>query len=166
MEAIIESVDEFYSENLAQEVTRGMREAAARGFWVASRPPYGYRRVKVADGGKERPTLVLNPPVNEVVRRIFEMASAGQSVLDITRTLNDDGIPTATGKPWLKTTVHRLLTNEAYSGTLIWGHNARDGAEPVRVEDAFPAIITRDEFQYVQRLLKSRAQESQAPACL
>ena len=28
LEAIIESVDEFYSENLAQEVTRGMREAS------------------------------------------------------------------------------------------------------------------------------------------
>ena len=44
MEAIIESVDEFYSENLAEEVRRGMREAASRGFWVASRVPYGYRR--------------------------------------------------------------------------------------------------------------------------
>ncbi len=33
MEAIIESVDEFYSENLAQEVTRGMREAASRGLF-------------------------------------------------------------------------------------------------------------------------------------
>ena len=30
MEAIIESVDEFYSENLAQEVTRGMREETIR----------------------------------------------------------------------------------------------------------------------------------------
>ena len=39
LEAFIESVDEFYSENLAQEVTRGMREAASRGFWVASRVP-------------------------------------------------------------------------------------------------------------------------------
>ena len=39
MEAIIESVDEFYSENLAQEVTRGMREAASRGFFLASRLP-------------------------------------------------------------------------------------------------------------------------------
>ena len=39
MEAIIESVDEFYSENLAQEVTRGMREAASRGFWVTSHAP-------------------------------------------------------------------------------------------------------------------------------
>ena len=39
MEAIIESVDEFYSENLAQEVTRGMRESASRGFFLASRAP-------------------------------------------------------------------------------------------------------------------------------
>ena len=36
LEAIIEGVDEFYSENLAQEVTRGMREAALRGFWMSS----------------------------------------------------------------------------------------------------------------------------------
>ena len=42
MEAIIESVDEFYSENLAQAVTRGMREAAFRGFWVATYAPYRY----------------------------------------------------------------------------------------------------------------------------
>ena len=39
LEAIIESVDEFYSENLAQEVTRGMREAAMRGFWMTSYAP-------------------------------------------------------------------------------------------------------------------------------
>lgn len=29
-----------------------------------------------------------NGPVDEVVRRIFDMASHGQSVLDIARTLN------------------------------------------------------------------------------
>ena len=55
LEGIIESVDEFYSENLAQEVLRGMREAASRGFWVASRTPYGYNRVMVQDGPKKPP---------------------------------------------------------------------------------------------------------------
>ena len=62
MEAIIESVDEFYSENLAQDVVRGMREAALRGFFLASNAPFGYRRVKVSDGAKERPTLELTQP--------------------------------------------------------------------------------------------------------
>ena len=57
MEAIIESVDEFYSESLAQEVVRGMREAASRGFFLGSKAPYGYNRVKVSDGVRERPTL-------------------------------------------------------------------------------------------------------------
>ena len=61
LEAIIESVDEFYSENLAQEVTRGMRESASRGFWVSSHAPYGYNRVMVQDGPKKRPTLEINP---------------------------------------------------------------------------------------------------------
>ena len=59
--------------------------------------------------------------------------------------------------------MHRLLSNEAYTGMLVWGHNAKDGSEPVRVEDAFPAIVTRDEFQYVQRLLKSRAPKKANP---
>ena len=57
LEGIIETVDEFYSENLAMEVLRGMREAASRGFWVAPMAPYGYRKVKVQDGpqGEARP---------------------------------------------------------------------------------------------------------------
>ena len=36
---------------------RGLREAASRGFWVASRVPYGYRKVMVQDGAKKRPKL-------------------------------------------------------------------------------------------------------------
>ena len=77
MEAIIESVDEFYSDNLAQEVTRGMREAASRGFFLASKAPYGYKRVKVQDGPKERPTLVIDPATAPIVKEIFEMSQRG-----------------------------------------------------------------------------------------
>ena len=83
MEAIIESVDEFYSENLAQEVMRGLRESASRGFWVAPRAPYGYRKAQVQDGPRKRPRLELNPPADAVVRRIFELAMQDRSVLEI-----------------------------------------------------------------------------------
>ena len=157
LEAIIESVDEFYSENLAQEVTRGMREAASRGFWVTSYAPYGYRRVMVQDGAKKRPKLELNPPADAVVRRIFDMALQGRSILDITKTLNAEGIPTVHGKKWLKTTIHTMLINEAYTGAAVWGTNAKDGAPPVRVEDAHPAIISKQELRRVKKLLGSRA---------
>ena len=89
LEGIIESVDEFYSENLAQEVVRGMREAASRGFWVASRVPYGYRKLMVQDGAKKRPTLEPDADTYPVVDRIFGMAESGKGILDIARTLND-----------------------------------------------------------------------------
>ena len=157
MEAIIESVDEFYSENLAQEVTRGMREAASRGFWIPTYAPYGYRKVYVQDGVKKRPRLALNPPADGVIRRMFAMAGSGVSLLDIAKALNAEGIASPNGKRWPKTTIHRLLSNEAYTGTVVWGLNAKDGAPPVRVEDAFPAIVTREEFENVAKLLRARA---------
>ena len=119
MEAIIESVDEFYSENLAQEVVRGMREAASRGFWVASRVPYGCRKLMVQDGAKKRPTLEPDAATAAVVERIFGMAEAGRGILDITRTLNDEGIANPTGRLWSKNGVHIILRNESYTGTLV-----------------------------------------------
>ena len=157
MEGIIESVDEFYSENLAQEVTRGMREAASRGFWVSSRVPYGYRKVMVQDGAKKRPKLEPVEREAGLLQRMFRMAESGRSVLDVVKTLNWDGIPSPMGKRWSKTAVHLMLRNETYTGVLVWGVAAKDKAEPIRVEEAFPAIVSRETFDRVARLLESRA---------
>ena len=163
LEAIIESVDEFYSENLAQEVVRGMREAALRGFWMTAYAPYGYRRVYVQDGAAKRPKLELDPPADAVVRRVFDMVLQGKSILDVTKTLNAEGIPTTNGKKWLKTTIHTMLSNEAYTGAVVWGIKAKDKAEPVRVEEAHPAIVSKRDFQKARRLLGSRAPKKVNP---
>ena len=163
MEAIIESVDEFYSENLAQEVTRGMREAASRGFWVSSYAPFGYNRVMVQDGPKKRPTLEPDPDSARIVKRMFDMAEAGKGMTEITKTLNDEGILSPRGKLWGKTSVHAILVNEAYTGTLVWGLNAKDNAEPVRVDKAFPAVISKAQFGRVGKLMRSRAPKQSHP---
>ena len=163
LEAIIEGVDEFYSENLAQEVTRGMREAASRGFWVTTYAPYGYRKVYVQDGPKKRPKLELDPPFDAVARRIFDMALQGSSILDVTKALNAEGVASPRGKQWSKTSVHNVLLNEAYTGTLVWGTTAKDGAPPVRVEGAHPAIVSKRQFRRVTELLGSRAPKKVHP---
>ena len=134
-----------------------MREAASRGFWVASRTPYGYNRVFVQDGAKKRPKLEPDPETVPVVERMFALAEAGKGITEIARTLNDDGIANPTGRPWSKNGVHILLTNEVYTGTLQWGVSAKDGAPPVRIEDAFPAIVSKELFGRVQSLMRSRA---------
>ena len=164
MEAIIESVDEFYSENLAQEVIRGMREAASSGFWISSRVPYGYNRVMVQDGAKKRPMLEVNDTEVVLVRRMFQMADSGKTLLDITKTLNREGISSPNGKSWRKTTIYKLLTNEVYTGTMVWGANAKDKAPPVRVENAFPALVSKEVFSRVIALLESRAPIHPIPA--
>ena len=65
---------DWITDILAQEVLRGMRESASRGFWVSSYSPFGYNRVMVQDGAKKRPTLVPDPDASRIVKRIFDMA--------------------------------------------------------------------------------------------
>ena len=163
LEGIIESVDEFYSENLAQEVCRGLREAALRGFWMGTYAPFGYRKVYVQDGAKKRPKLEPDPPADAVVKRIFDMALQGKSSLDIAKALNAEGVASPQGKQWLKSTVHTTLNNEAYTGAVVWGVNAKDGAPPVRVEKAHPALVSKRKFRQVANLLRSRAPETIHP---
>ena len=40
---------------------------------------------------------------------------------------------------------------------LIWGANAKDKADPIRIEKAFPAIISKAKSQRVNSLMRSRA---------
>ncbi len=165
MEAIIESVDEWYSENLAQEVVRGMREAASRGYFLASRAPYGYKRIKVSDGLKDRPTLEVDEDAAPVVKEIFESSRRGNGLKEICKELNGRGI-TNRGKRWQKNGLHYLLTNEAYTGTAVWGLNSKEekAGEPVRVENAWPALVSRETFDAVQQGLRERAPKRQRPA--
>ena len=140
-----------------------MREAASRGFWVTTFAPYGYKKVYVQDGVKKRPKLELDPPADAVARRIFDMVLQGSSILDVTKALNAEGVASPRGKQWLKTTVHNVLLNEAYTGTLVWGTRAKDGAPPVRVENAHPAIVSKRQFRRVNKLLGSRAPKKVHP---
>ena len=164
MEAIIESVDEFYSENLAQDVTRGMREAASRGFFMGPKAPFGYKRVKVSDGVKERPTLEVDPAAAPVVQEIFESSLSGNGLKEICKTLNDRGI-TNRGKRWYKGGLHYLLNNEAYTGAAVWGRMSKGekAQDPVRVEGAWPALVSRELFDDGQQAMRDRAPKVRKP---
>ncbi len=161
IEGVIESMDEFYSANLAQDVTRGMRETASRGFWVSSNTPYGYRRVRVSDGAKERTKLAIKDDEAAVVRMIFAEASSGVGSKEIAIRLNNDGIRSPGGKRWGKATVHAMLRNPVYRGDLVFGKNGRyhqeAGIAPLVVPGAVPAIIDSQKFDAVQSALESRA---------
>ena len=165
MEGIIECIDEFYSANLGQDIKRGMRENASRGFFNGSRPPYGYRKVAVPDGAKMRHRLEPegeDSAAVQTVRRIFDLAARDVGCKEIAMTLNNDGLRTSRGERWGKVTVYEVLTNEAYCGTLVWGgrrgHPAiHSGETPVRVENAWPAIVDREVFRLIQQKMTAKS---------
>ena len=155
IETVVEGMDEFRAFDLSRGVTSGMREAASRGFWISSHVPFGYRRVPVQDGPKKRSKLETDVATAPVVKRIFDMVEAGRTTVDIARILNEEGIASSKGKPWSKTSVHSILTNEVYTGTLLWGASAKSKIDPVRVEKAFPAIVSKAQFFRVRKQVSS-----------
>ena len=167
LEAIIESLDEFYSDNLGEEVTRGMRESASRGFYLSGRPPYGFHKIKVRDGKRERTKLKVDPYQASIVASIFEDVLGGKDPGEIAEELNRKGITGPQGKGWGKTSLYYILTNDVYAGTLVWGRNSKRGLEPVRIKNAFLAIVDQVTFDKVQNQLinqkpKRRHQEKTA----
>ncbi len=171
LEGVIETIDEFYSENLGEDIKRGMRENAQRGFFNGSRTPWGYHKVAVIDGDKTRHKLEPEPEGStalQAIRRIFDLAIKGMGCKEIAKTLNAEGYRTGKQQRWGRTTIHKVLTNEAYCGTLIWGgrpeHSAiRSGIPPVRVENAWPAIIDRHIFDNVRQKMGDNAPKAVHP---
>ena len=171
LEGVIECIDEFYSASLGQDIKRGMRENAQRGFFSGGRPPYGFHKVAVKDGTRTRYKLEPDPEDSvavQVIRRIFDMALQDAGCKEIAKTLNEEGIRTVTGQRWGKTTVHKVLNNEAYCGILVWagrpGHPAiHSGEPPVRVDDAWPAIIDRKAFLQVRKKMSLKKPEATHP---
>ena len=171
LEGVIEVIDEFYSTNLGQDIKRGMRENAQRGFFNGSRPPYGLKKVPVQDGGKTRYKLEPdsdNAQSVKTIRRMFDLAKKDIGCKQIAKTLNSEGIRTSTGQCWGKTTAYKVLTNEAYCGILVWGdqqgHRSPNSDCPaIRVEKAWPAIIDKETFTDLQKRMMHKRPNATHP---
>jgi DNA invertase Pin-like site-specific DNA recombinase len=89
-----------------------------------------------------------------VVRRIFDEAASGLGTFTIVRRLNEEGIPTFTGKGgWQNSTVNKILSGAAVVGTfqpnrMEVGKRTPDG-EPIR--NYFPRIVAQPLFESAQR---------------
>ena len=137
----------------SEQVRRGMRAAAQRGFYVFANAPYGYRKVAAWDRGLRRYKLELDPPASETVRMIFDLRLAGASMLEITAELNAIDARAPTGGQWRGQHVSRILSNEVYCGTSVAARqDMQDPDTAVLAPNAFPAIVSQEEFDQVQRM--------------
>ncbi len=163
MEFLIDGVNEFFIGNLSEDVTRGQRYAHSLGYWMGANVPFGYQRTYVDDRGKKRPTLEIDEPKAKVVKRIFAMALDGKTLLEITKTLNGEGVPSPRKSDWGKGVVRWMLRNEVYTGTNVRGKRSNKDIEIDRVPNAFPPIVSTEDFNKVQEKMASKSRANQHP---
>jgi site-specific DNA recombinase len=163
LEGMIEVIDEFYSTNLSEDTLRGMKENVERGFRSGGGVPFGYRAAKINVGGIQKSKLEPEEVEASIPRRVFQMCLGGEGGKDIAKTLNRDGLRTRAGKPWGSTTINYMLRNEVYTGVLVW---AGKNGESIRVSNAHPALIPREDFDKVQQLLADRRPRLRHPRTL
>lgn len=110
---IMQRMAQLESEQIGERVKLAMSKKAQEGDGpMGSAEPYGYRYA--------RGTLVVVESEAEVVRRIFDLYLAGNSMEDIAVSLTNANIPSKTGGQWTRQSVCRILHNPLYKGYLQW----------------------------------------------
>ena len=132
----------YYSDNLTQNVKRGMRQKVRRGEWL-TKAPFGYVN--------NRTTRNIEPHSTHskvIVRAFKEYAKGTYSYEALADFLALHGVTTGKGTPLGKASIKRMLTNRAYLG--FTKHNGEwfDGS--------FAPILSPKLFEAVQKVLSAR----------
>lgn len=135
------NVNQFYSENMAEDIKRGLYDNAANCMVANGHLPYGYK----AD---ETLHYAIDEPKAAVIREIFTRVSCGEAFVDIMASLNARGIKTSYGRPWGRSSFQKILSNERYRGIYIYGD--------VRKEDGIPRIISDELYFKVQEVITTK----------
>ncbi|TAN24858.1 MAG: recombinase family protein [Actinomycetota bacterium] len=155
MHGIMSSIAEFYSRNLANEVTKGLVQKASLGGTIA-RAPLGYKNVHVTDElGRINRTVELDPERAHLITWAFYRYAEGDATL---RTLLDEltarGLTTRPtpkwpSKPLIVPGLHKLLRNPYYKGEVRYmGVNYPGLHEP---------LVDPQTWQQVQDLLSAHS---------
>ena len=135
------NVNQFYSENMAEDIKRGLYDNAANCMVANGHLPYGYK----AD---ETLHYAIDEPKAAVIREIFARVSCGEAFVDIMASLNARGIKTSYGRPWGRSSFQKILSNERYRGIYIYGD--------VRKEGGIPRIISDELYFKVQEVITTK----------
>lgn len=121
----------FYLEYTKTILKRGREISVSSGNYVCSRPPYGYDKTIVMEGGRKCPTLVINEEQANVVRMIFNsFVNENIGTQTISDRLNEAGVKAPRGGLWTPDGIRTILENPVYIGMVRW--NARKSEYVVR----------------------------------
>lgn len=136
MRNMLAAINGFYSDNLSENITDGLRTNAEKHLTTGSLP-LGFKSCDKK--------IVIDEKGAEAVRYIFKKYVADVSITDIAKYLNDKGYRTSRGGKFNKNSFHTILTNKRYLGSYTFKGNEE--------ADVLPRIIDDDLFNKVQEKL-------------
>lgn len=112
---ILSSVAQQEVENTSANVKKGLKMKMKRGELVGFQGCLGY------DYDVATKSISINEEGAKVVRYIFERYVAGAGSTMVARELNEQGIMTIKGNPWVSSSVMGIINNEKYKGDILLG---------------------------------------------
>jgi DNA invertase Pin-like site-specific DNA recombinase len=177
-------VNQWYLEDLSDNIKSVMTHKKKQGQFVGAFAPYGY--IKDPD---DKHKLIIDAEAAEVVKRIFAMYLDGCGLNIIAKQLNAEGIPcpskyrqlkgmktnrgNAADFKWSDHTVWHITRNPNYTGNLTQcrygkpsykskSHKEKPPGEWVIVENTHEAIISKADYDKVQEMKKTRGAYSRS----
>ncbi len=131
------AVAKHYSENLKEEVKKGMREKAEQGIYPGH-SPFGYGNDKTTR------TIVVDPERAPVLRRVFDLYASGRhSLTSLRKALLEE-----TGTRLNRAYLEKILKSRFYLGYFVW--------QGVEYKGTHPPLIDSSTFERVQAVFAGR----------
>ncbi len=132
----------YYSDNLAENIKRGIRQKLRRKEWLGL-APFGYQNNPHIRNIEPHPTEA------RIVRLAFEeYAKGAHSFVSLAQFLAELGVVSKNRTPLAKVSIKRLLTHRAYIGFVKHKGEWFDGN--------FEPILSPALFEAVQKILKTK----------
>lgn len=170
-------MNDAYCRDISIKIRSHLEVKRKNGEYTGAFTPYGYKKDE-----NDRNRLVPDLYAAGVVKDIFRMKLHGMSQAAIAESLNRQGVlspmeykhslgiriqdnfKTHGQAEWSSMSIRRILENEVYVGTLIQGRHStpnhkikkivdKPKEEWIRIEDSHEPVISKREFDIVQRLL-------------
>ena len=136
VKSMLTGMAEYYSAELSEKVVRGMTENVLKGKYNGGTIPIGFKV-------DEEKFFQIDPETAPIVQEIFTRYANGEPAEKIAASLNERGLRTRTGKPFVKNSFFQIFRNRRYIGE----YRYKDIVTP----GGIPAIVDEDLFNRVQQ---------------
>lgn len=173
-------VNDVYAKDISRKIISAFRTKQRNGEYIGLVAPFGYLKSQ-----ENKNKFVVDEQTAPVVKMIFKWYADGRGLDYITRTLNEMDIDCPRkyrhrigitisdrykDSRWGRSAVKTILTNRAYIGDMVQGKVKQelcnnvcrqyvDKEEWIIVENTHEAVIERELFFNVQKLIEEKSRE-------